>query len=303
MLSRNIDDFIRYLDQIRHYSAHTCKAYRRDLEAFHRFLITYLGRDSVSVREIDKLCIRHWLGKLSEDGMSARSIARKLATLKSFFTRALKNEWITVNPVYSIRTPRIPKSLPAILTQEEAQQLTEPDSEDPFINARDLAVVELLYGTGIRLSELISANIGDCNLREGLLRVTGKGNKQRVLPLGKNASQSITNYLSLRKEIFGKALSGDPLILSRRGRRISHRAVQDRVKKILTRIAPAMKKKSPHILRHSFATHLLDNGADLEAVRSLLGHEDLSTTQIYTHVRTDHLKKIYEQAHPRAGKK
>ncbi|MCK5521426.1 MAG: tyrosine-type recombinase/integrase, partial [Candidatus Marinimicrobia bacterium] len=204
---------------------------------------------------------------------------------------------------YSIKSPKIAKSLPVILSEDDAEKLLEVESDDEFIRLRDLTIFEIFYGCGIRLSELIAINIVDCNLREGLLRVTGKGNKQRVLPIGKNASKSIENYLSLRRERFGSTRSSDALILSRQGKRISPRAVQKRVEKNMKRVNQNLRKASPHILRHSFATHLLDNGADLEAVRALLGHEDLATTQIYTHVQSDHLKKVYKQAHPRAGKK
>jgi len=302
-LSEKSREFLDYLRDIRRYSPNTLAAYERDLRDFRLFLIDYLGRDPVPLGDIDKISVRHWLGKLSEEKVKTRSIARKLAALKSFFNYALKNRLITVNPAYSIRSPRIPRSLPNVLSQEQSEKALDIEGTDLFINARDLAVMELLYGCGIRLSELVETNIRDCNLREGLLQVTGKGNKQRVLPLGNSASKSIANYLSLRKDKFGNFTPEDPLIVSSRGKRISRRAVQMRVEKLIARVSSTVKKNSPHVLRHSFATHLLDNGADLEAVRALLGHEDLSTTQIYTHVQTEHLKKIYRQAHPRAAKK
>lgn len=303
MLKEKITEYLDYITRIRQYSPHTVKSYKRDLDDFYNFVNEYLGEPNILLASIDKISIRHFLGKISEEGKNARTISRKLAALKSFFNWALKQQMIQVNPAYSIKSPKIAKSLPVILSEDDAEKLLEVESDDEFIRLRDLTIFEIFYGCGIRLSELIAINIVDCNLREGLLRVTGKGNKQRVLPIGKNASKSIENYLSLRRERFGSTRSSDALILSRQGKRISPRAVQKRVEKNMKRVNQNLRKASPHILRHSFATHLLDNGADLEAVRALLGHEDLATTQIYTHVQSDHLKKVYKQAHPRAGKK
>ncbi|MCK5685420.1 tyrosine recombinase XerC [bacterium] len=305
-MNDHISHFLSHLKQIKHYSPHTIISYNRDLTDFSEFIMEYQGENNVHINRVDKLSIRHFLGKLSEEKAQPRTIARKLATLKSFFSWALKQNLIKLNPAYSIKSPKIPKSLPTIVSQDEMEQVFEKNEEDrcdQFIRSRDLIIFEILYGCGIRLSELVETNIIDCNLREGVLRVTGKGNKQRVLPIGKNAIKSINTYLTLRQAQFGSFGSKDALIISSRGKRISHRSVQDRVKKHLLKINHNLKKASPHTLRHSFATHLLDNGADLEAVRALLGHEDLATTQIYTHVQSDHLKKVYNLAHPRAGKK
>lgn len=302
MLRSSVSEFLNYLEKVRHYSPHTILSYRRDLQDFLEFMQEYRGEGEVELKSIDKLSIRHFLGQMSEKGAKARTLARKLAALKSFFSWGLKQGRLEINPAYSLKSPRISKSLPGVVDEEDSAKLMELENEDSFIRLRDLSIFEILYGCGLRLSELVAANIGDCNFHDGSLKVTGKGNKQRLLPLGKKATQSIRNYLSLREEKFGAYGASDPLILSQRGKRISPRAVQQRVEKNLNRINSNIKKSSPHILRHSFATHLLDHGADLEAVRAMLGHEDLSTTQIYTHVQSEHLKKVYEQAHPRAGK-
>jgi site-specific recombinase XerD len=251
---------------------------------------------------VDKLAIRHFTGMLTEQGYAARSSARKLAALKSFFKYALRKKWIDKNPAYAIRSPRVPRSLPAVLSREQTARLFRNFDVKDFVTARDSAMIELFYDCGIRLQELLNLRLRDIQFRRMLISVLGKGNKQRILPLGASSRKAIERYLAYYEEAFGPAGRNDPLFVSRRGRPISARNVRLRVEKYLRQVSDGAKKNSPHVLRHSFATHMLDEGADLESVRMILGHESLSTTQVYTHVEMGRLKSTYARAHPRAGK-
>ena len=297
------NDFLVYLKTVRIYSDHTLQAYRHDLQQFYSFCCEYYGRESVSLDDIDKVTIRHFLGMLTETGSSARSAARKLAALKSFFKYTLRREWIDKNPAYAIKSPKIPRNLPTVLVKDQVRELFKILEVKDFITARDAAMIELFYGCGIRLSELINLRLHDIQFRKMLISVLGKGNKQRILPLGAAARKAIEIYLRYYQEDFSQPGADDPLFISIRGTRISPRNVRLRVEKYLTQVSAGAKKNSPHVLRHSFATHLLDEGADLESVRMMLGHESLSTTQIYTHVKMSHLMDTYAKAHPRADKK
>jgi len=294
------EKFIKYLKNVRKYSPYTQNSYNEDLNQFHSFCIEYFSEPEISLKKIDKFTVRHFLGMLSEKKYSARSIARKLATLKSFFKFVMKNEWIKINPCYAIRSPKISKALPIGLSEEQTKEIFEMNKADNFIHSRDLAILEVFYGTGIRLSELVGLNINDLDFHNGLITVVGKGNKERVLPLGKHAIDAIEKYLKFRKEEFGTFRNTNSLFNSSENKRISNRSVQYRIEKYLKLVSKGSKKNSPHVLRHSFATQLLDNGADLESVRALLGHSSLSSTQIYTHIKMKHLIKSYKQAHPRA---
>lgn len=298
-----IDDFLSYMSSVRSYSTHTVAAYRRDLDQFYRFSCDYFNREAVSLGDIDKVTLRHFLGMLTETKYTARSAGRKLAALKSFFKYCLRRGWIEKNPAYSIKSPKIPKTLPSVLSQEQTRQLFQNIDVVDFVTARDAAMIELFYAAGIRLSELINLRLKDIQFRNNLISVLGKGNKQRLLPLGEMSREAIELYLSYYKESFGAPGPDDPLFLSRLGKQISVRNVRLRVEKYLRQVSQGAKKNSPHVLRHSFATHLLNEGADLESVRMMLGHESLSTTQIYTHIKMDRLKEAYDKAHPRADKK
>ncbi len=298
-----LNSFLTYLHEVRGYSENTLEAYCRDLMQFRDYCRNYFGNNEVLVKQIDKLTVRHFLGKLSEEGQSAKTLARKLAALKSIFKYAMRNKIIEKNPVYSIRSPKIPSRLPVFLSQEQMQSLFRSIRADSFIASRDKALIDLIYSTGMRLNELVDLNVMDLNEHGNTVSVVGKGNKQRVLPVGAETMKSILNYLSYRREQFGPVQTSSPLFISQRNKRISPRDVQYRIEKIIMSFSDGAKKNSPHVLRHTFATHLLENGADLQAVRSLLGHSSLSTTQIYTHVDTGRLKDVYRQAHPRAMQK
>ncbi|MEA1986874.1 MAG: tyrosine recombinase XerC [Candidatus Marinimicrobia bacterium] len=293
--------FIKYLKNIRKYSFYTQKSYNDDLEQFNKFCQEYFSKPIINLNDIDKFSVRHFLGMLSEKKYSARTIARKLATLKSFYKFVMKNEWVKTNPCYAIRSPKLSKALPIGLSEEQTKEIFDFNVADTFIHSRDLAIIEVFYSSGIRLSELVGLNIGDLNFYSGLITVLGKGNKERVLPLGKHAIDAVEKYLKFRKEKFGNYSNNSPLFIStKKNSRITNRSVQYRIEKYLKLVSKGQKKNSPHVLRHSFATQLLDNGADLESVRALLGHSSLSSTQIYTHVKMKQLIKSYKQAHPRA---
>jgi len=298
-----INDFLTYMGSVRSYSDHTVEAYRRDLEQFYAFSCEYFNKDDVSLGEIDKVTLRHFLGMLTEAKYSARSAARKLASLKSFFKYCLRRGWIEKNPAYSIKSPKIPRTLPTVLSKEQTRKLFQNIDVHDFVSARDAAILELFYASGIRLSELVNLRLRDIQFRNKLISVLGKGNKQRLLPLGGMSHEALKVYLHYYEKEFEKPGNDDPLFVSRSGKSISVRNVRLRVEKHLKEVSNGAKKNSPHVLRHSFATHLLDEGADLESVRMMLGHESLSTTQVYTHVKMERLKEAYTKAHPRADKK
>ncbi len=253
-----------------------------------------------NIEWITKDHIRSFLAYSSQQGLSRKTLGRKLAAIRSFFKFLMRTGQVAKNPAKSIQTPKTEKKLPSFLSIQEALDLLElPDKNTPE-GIRDRAILEVFYGTGIRLRELTILKIDDVDFHEGLIRILGKGNKERLVPMGRMAEKSLRGYLKIRNQ-FLKEVEKDKrvLFLSKRGKPISPRTVQYRVQKYLQQISD-LSSLSPHLLRHTFATHLLEAGADLEAVKELLGHASLSTTQIYTHVKMERLKQIYRQAHPRA---
>lgn len=298
-----IDDFLVYLKSVRVYSENTLTAYRNDLGQFYAFCREYYDNDNVALETVDKTTVRHFLGMLTEVRFTARSAARKLAALKSFFKHCLRRGWIRKNPAYAIKAPKIPRNLPAVLSREQAARLFREIEARDFVSARDAAMIELFYACGLRLSELQNLRLKDIRFRSMLVSVLGKGNKERLLPLGESSRRALEAYLVYYEKEFGKPGADDPLFLSGRGTLISARNIRLRIEKYLKIVSDGARKNSPHVLRHSFATHLLDEGADLESVRMMLGHESLSTTQVYTHVKMGRLKDAYDKAHPRAEKK
>ncbi len=297
------DEFITYISSVRAYSSYTLRAYRDDISQFYEFCRDYFAQDDVELKQVDKVTLRHFLGMLTEKKYSARTAARKLAALKSFFKYCLRRGWIEKNPAYAIKSPKLPKNLPTVLSQDQTKRLFENIEVHDFITARDAAMIELFYASGLRLSELVNLDLHHIQFRNNLVSVTGKGNKQRLLPLGDAAINALNLYLAYYSDEFERPGPHSPLFLSTRGERISVRNVRLRIEKYLKEVSDGAKKNSPHVLRHTMATHLLDEGADLESVRMMLGHESLSTTQIYTHVKMERLKEAYAKAHPRAEKK
>lgn len=299
----HLDNFLRYLDAERNYSNKTILAYHTDLEDFIIFVEQRFGSKSFTLDDISKNEIRSFLGQLSRNQLQKKSIARKLSAVKSFFRYLTKNQLVNSNPAKLVATPKYEKKVPSFFTQEQLTALFELMDASTSEGCRDKTILEIFYTAGIRLSELINLDQRDINFSNHTISVFGKGSKQRIIPIGSEALNALNNYLSVRSSIPKKNHTADPnaLFIVPSGKRITALAVQRLVKKYLLYISDA-KKLSPHVLRHSFATHLLDNGADMLAVKELLGHENLSTTQIYTHVTMDRLKNAYKKAHPRAVK-
>ncbi|MGB9720168.1 MAG: site-specific tyrosine recombinase/integron integrase [bacterium] len=285
-LSAKLDDFINYLKKEKNYSTHTLRNYRIDLVKFFE----YLREQGIAI--VDKNVVSHYISFLLKYGFDSRSVARKLSTIKTFF-RSLKHLGIiSENPVSGIKTPKTKKHLPGFLTYEQIKQGFN------ISNTRDRAIMELLYSCGLRASELVGLNLEDIDFNRQEVKVRGKGRKERILPLGRIAHQTIIKYLTERSKQI-KSRCTNALFLNHRGGRLTTRSLQRIVHKYLISLAD-ISGTNPHIIRHTFATHLLENGADLRAVQELLGHASLSTVQIYTHLTTKRLKEIYRRTHPRA---
>lgn len=281
-----IDKFISYLKVQRNLSDNTIQAYQRDLAQFFAFL----KHDDPG--RVDRNAIRNYLGILQRQGFDKRSAARKLSAIKAFFKYCARENIIPSNPTLGLRSPKLEKKLPSFLSEQQAEQAVQPSQEKPEETARNNAIMELLYGSGLRSSELLGLKVGDLDLSGGQVKVMGKGSKQRIVPLTRESISALKKYISGRT-------NEQTVFLGARGKALNRRQLQ-RIVQLRIRSAHYGGKASPHVLRHSFATHLLDRGADLKAVKELLGHANLSTTQIYTHITTDRLKKVYQQAHPRA---
>ncbi|MBA7689665.1 Tyrosine recombinase XerC [subsurface metagenome] len=288
--------YINYLEVERNASPYTVRNYTTDLLDFFQFL---RDKEINSLKEVDRHTLRDYLSQLMEKGFVKASIARKLSAIRSFYRYLLREEIISTSPVATTSSPKLDKRLPSFLTIEEINRLLEaPDSSTPQ-GLRDRALMELLYASGLRVSELVSINLEQVNLDTNEIRVWGKGAKERVVLMGKPAARALTAYLNQgRPELLGEKRSS-ALLLNRYGKRLIERRVQ-RILEKYTNIAGIGKRVYPHMLRHTFATHLLDGGADLRVVQELLGHASLSSTQIYTHVSKSQAKKVYLSAHPMA---
>ncbi|RMI04934.1 MAG: tyrosine recombinase XerC [Calditrichaeota bacterium] len=300
-----LDRFLHYLIHERRCSESTIVAYRNDLSQFIEYAEEQAGNYKVHPREIDTALIRTYTGHLLKLGLHKRSISRKLSAIKSFFRYLLRQGVIAVNPAEPVRSPGKGRRLPPVLSIDEARQLMELPDSDSVEGLRDRAILELLYGCGLRLSELLGLRISAIDFAAKTLRVQGKGGKERIVPFGPPAEAALRAYLAAREEGMHSHKQNEhssPVFISPRGEPLYPLAVQRMVKKYMLQLSE-QKQLSPHVLRHTFATHLLDNGADLLAVKELLGHESLSTTQIYTHVSRERLKEVYRQAHPRATRK
>ncbi len=290
--------YLEFLENARRYSFHTILAYETDLMQFRSFLSASRIDD---VRSVTKESLRAYLANLIEAGVSKRTVARKIASLRSFFKYLHRQQLISANPSLALVTPRLDRRLPVYLTEESAEKLFDEPDTSTLKGAREAAILELFYGTGIRLGELIQLNESDLSMQTGVVKVRGKGNKERIVPVGRSAAKAIRKYLQLKHSSKSSVRkSGEmPLFVMDGGGRYYPLAVTRMVKRYLNRVSD-LHKASPHVLRHTFATHLLNRGADLRAVKELLGHASLSTTQVYTHVSTERMKKAYRQAHPRA---
>ena len=286
-MERYIDKFIRYLEIEKNYSKHTILNYRLDLLGFKGFLA------DLDLDKVDYLFLRKYLAQLKEKKLSNRSVNRHLSTLRSFFRFLNREGLLKTNPMVILSSPKQEKHLPLFLTEEEVSKLIEAALPKDERGLRDRAILETFYSTGIRISELAGLSIEDIDFIGGIVKVMGKGKKERLVPIGERAIASIRAYLDSRKK------QADTLFLNKSKKRITTRGIRNIVRKYILN-AGIRRGVSPHTLRHSFATHLLNRGADLRSVQELLGHANLSTTQIYTHLTTDRLKSVYDKAHPRA---
>ncbi|MGE5308092.1 MAG: site-specific tyrosine recombinase/integron integrase [Deltaproteobacteria bacterium] len=286
-MERYIEKFARYLEIEKDFSPHTLLNYKLDLEGFRGFL------GDIPVEKVDYFTIRKYLAVLKERNLSARTVARHLSALRSFFKFLVREGFVKASPLAGVSSPKLDKHLPAFLTEEETARAIEalPGKDEGAL--RDRAILELFYSCGLRVSELVGLNVDDIDLIGGIVKVRGKGKKERLVPAGDMALGQLKRYLDSRKKDSAAVFTN-----LRRGARITARGVREIVKKHLR--AAGRSQASCHTLRHSFATHMLDRGADLRTVQELLGHANLATTQIYTHLTTDRLKKVYDKAHPRA---
>jgi len=298
-----IEQFLEHLRYERNVSAHTLRNYSSDLEQFLQFLTADNKRKAPEISEIDHLTIREWLASLHTAHRTKSSIARKLAALRTFFQFLVREGLLELNPAKLVATPKLEKKLPKHLSIEEAVRFIESPDPETDLGKRDRAMLELMYATGVRVAELTTLNLADVDFRNQLARVTGKRRKQRIVPFGDPASAAIQCYLEVRDKFLLNApiskRDEEALFLNYQGTRITTRSVGRMVEKYI-RICAGMHNISPHALRHSFATHLLDSGADLRDIQELLGHARLSTTQVYTHVSMEKLIEVYDKAHPKA---
>jgi integrase/recombinase XerC len=296
-----IDNFIYYLQLEKNASPRTLDSYQRDLFQGLDFFARALGKPDhlVLPEDINRQLLRSFLAHLQSQGFSRATIARKLATWRSFFRYLTREEVLTANPAGHLSSPKIERKLPRFLFADECRALVEAPPDDTPLGQRDRALLETLYACGMRVGELVALNLDDVDLNRATIRVAGKGARERLLPVGAFAVRALEKYLLAGRSALATARSGEALFLNYRGKRLSVRGVRKIIDKYVHQIC-LERKVSPHVLRHSFATHLLDNGADLRAVQELLGHVRLSTTQIYTHVTRERLKEVYRRAHPRA---
>ena len=316
-----IHEFLDYLKFEKHFSEHTAKCYNADLEQFCQYLAggetsqsdwshseqSTGGVATQTQTQVEQLLlslstdsVRAYMAMLNDKQYSKSTTARKLATLRSFYKFLVKRGHLSNNPVTAVRTPKQDKKLPKFLEYDQVTKLLETPPTDNWLGARDRAIMETLYGTGIRVSELVGLNIEDVDFLGEVLHIRGKGKKERITPIGSSSLQTIQHYMEFRNRRAQSNSNFDSKVLfvNKHGKRLSTRSVRRKMDKYL-KMAGLDPSISPHTLRHSFATHMLNNGADLRSVQELLGHQSLSTTQIYTHLTTKKLKEIYDSAHPR----
>ncbi len=304
MFNEALEQFLQHLKYERNLSAHTLRNYASDLGQFRDHLLRIERREDISVEQIDRLTIREWMSSLHAADKKKASIARKLASLRTFFQFLVREGKLESNPAKLVATPRIERKLPNHLSMEDAVRFIETPDINTDLGRRDRAIIEFLYATGIRVSELVGIDMGDIDFRERMVRVMGKRKKQRIVPFHDHALQALMLYLETSRKAF---LNECPpaerderaVFLHRRGGRITTRSVGRLIDKYIKQCAD-IHDISPHSLRHSFATHLLDQGADLRDIQELLGHARLSTTQIYTQVSMEKMIEVYDRAHPKA---
>lgn len=320
-------EFLSYLKYEKHFSEHTAKCYGADLDQFLDFLGAgdqvnseqdsgqwsqsdggaAVATQTETQKQVEQMVLhadvntmRKYMARLNENQYSRSTTARKLATLRSFYKFLVKRNYISSNPVTTIKTPKQEKKLPKFLEYEDIQRLLNTPPANTWLGARDRAIMETLYSTGMRVSEVVSLNMDDVDFLGEVIHIRGKGKKERVIPIGSSALRAIQHYIEFRNRRMANDSNFDTKVLfaNKHGKRLSTRSVRRKMDKYL-KMAGLDPEISPHTLRHSFATHMLNNGADLRSVQELLGHQSLSTTQVYTHVTTGKIKEVYDNAHPR----
>lgn len=292
----HVDAFLRELATARRLSNHTVSAYRRDLLT----LCDFLEKEQIeNVQDVDAYHVRQFAAEHYRRGMSARSISRRLSAVRSFFAMLVRDRVLLANAAVNVQAPKPSRRLPAALDADQVSRLLERSSDDEFI-VRDRAMFELMYSSGLRLAELVGLDVGDVDLGDRTVRVIGKGAKTRVVPIGSQAIDALRHWLLVRRDLC--AADARALFVSRRGTRLAPRSVQERLNK-WGRQQGLPVRVHPHMLRHSFASHILESSGDLRAVQELLGHSSISTTQVYTHVDFQHLAHVYDKSHPRARRR
>lgn len=290
------NSFFDYLQYERCYSEETIKAYREDLRQFEEFVKG--ENENLNLLEVKAEHVREWIVSLMDKGYTSTSINRKLSSLRSFYKFLLRKGEVTVDPLQKVTGPKNKKPLPVFLRENEMNKLLdEVDFGEGFKGCRDRMIIEMFYATGMRLSELIGLDACDVDFSSLLIKVTGKRNKQRLIPFGEELKTSMMEYVNVKNE--SVSVCSDAFFVRENGERLSRSIVENIVKRNLSKVV-TLKKRSPHVLRHTFATAMLNNNAELGVIKELLGHESLATTEIYTHTTFEELKKVYNQAHPRA---
>ena len=297
MYSTEISAFFTFLIDEKGFSDHTINSYKNDINKFLNFLL----ERKIELREVSKIEIRDFLADQYDLGLSKKTIARRLASIKSLFKFLFNSSFVTKNPTLFLSTPKMSKKLPDFIDEKMINELMNQPDLGTEKGLRDKAVLELFYSTGMRLSELINLNISSVDDKNNLIKVTGKGSKERLIPFGKRAKFSIEKYLNKRALNWNSLNEEIPLFVNNKNERLPRRTIQRRISNYIKMIASG-KRLGPHTLRHTFATHLMDRGADIRAVGDLLGHSSLSSTQVYTHVKPERMKEVYKQSHPRGEK-
>lgn len=295
-MQENLYAYLQYLEFEKRYSQHTLNAYKKDLEHLQHYLQNQYEIDNI--KEISFAHLRSWVIQLMEEGLSPRSVHRKIAAVKSFFKYLLREGKIVANPASKLIAPKTGKRLPEYAEEYQMEQLLENITfPEGYVGIRDKTIIELFYATGMRKAELMGLKLNSIDFNNSTILVLGKRNKQRLIPLSQETSIRLTEYIKARNREFGEE-GGEPLFLTQAGKNLYPKLVYNIVKKYLGTVS-STDKKGPHTLRHTFATHLSNRGADLNAIKELLGHSNLSATQIYVHNSIDRLKKVYEKAHPK----
>jgi tyrosine recombinase XerC len=294
-MQNELNQFLSYLKYEKNASPHTIKSYKTDLNQ----LAEFLKEKGILLGEVDNVLLRGFLARLHERKEMKSTVARKLASVRSFLQFCVKRKWLEDNPAKVVSTPKQERRIPSFLSEEEVANFLELPHSNKILDLRDKMVLEFLYATGVRVSELVGINLEDISLEERLIRVKGKGKKERLLPFGKKAEESLMKYLRGRSSINKGRIDQKALFLNYRGQRLAPRSVERIIDKYI-RLSALKRKISPHSFRHSFASHLLSRGADLRVIQELLGHESLATTQKYTHLDLAQLVKVYRKSHPRS---